>query len=344
MRLLAIMYAAGVVSESGQNEGSLVTPSSHLVITYLISLDNCCNCASISSFFCTPSLARPYFESSYPSTKGKGYQPSYSTMLPACLLSLIFLLLTCGLAVQTYPATVEFDVVFPRNDTYAPVHYLPVIFAIQNPQAAVPLTLGIEWYLWRAGSGDWLANGIVDLSQANFSTDPYFVVLSTNQLNGTEGTFGLIWVLHSGNCSTNPLVNPQLGSSVNYNNIKFTTKNGAQQPSLVSSPDTCPTQNVTFNVTGTLQVTDSIDYGSSACAVVREPPPLANPCAIKIDDTMASSMSAIITCATPLPNLASSCPAPINSSGQVVRPNSGGIGLTVVTIGSWLSLLFWGLQ
>jgi hypothetical protein len=115
-------------------------------------------------------------------------------MFIACFMCLIFLLaLTCGSVAQTYPATVEFDVIFPRNDTYAPVELMPVVFAIQNPQAAVPLTLGIEWSIGRIGSSeDSLAGGLIDLTWANFSSDPYFVVLSTNQLNGTEGSFGLI--------------------------------------------------------------------------------------------------------------------------------------------------------
>ena len=86
-------------------------------------------------------------------------------MLLAYLVSLIFLLLACSSATQTYPATVEFDVVFPLNDTYAPVALFPIVFAIQNPQAAVPLLLNIEWYLGRLGSsGGLLTGGQVDLT------------------------------------------------------------------------------------------------------------------------------------------------------------------------------------
>ncbi len=82
---------------------------------------------------------------------------------------------------------------------------MPIVFAIQNPQAALPLILDVEWYIKKLGSSDDpLAASFIDLSWANFSTDPYFVVLSTNQLNNTEGSFGLLWVLHSGNCSVTP--------------------------------------------------------------------------------------------------------------------------------------------
>lgn len=271
-------------------------------------------------------------------------------MLISCLISLIFLLaLTCSSAAQMYPATVEFDVVFPRNDTYAPVELMPVVFAIQNPQAALPLTLGIEWSIQRLGSSEGpLAGSFIDLTWANFSSDPYFVVLSTNQLNDTEGSFGLLWVLHSGNCSEKSPGATQLGSNITYNNIKFTTKNGAQQPSLVTGSDTCPKEYVTFNVTGTLPVADPTQYNDrSACAVVAEAPPAASPCALEVDDAIASSISATITasaCSTPHPILTNGCPVSANKTSLAVRSNFGGLGLPGVAVGSWLSLLFLGLQ
>ncbi|KIM97153.1 hypothetical protein OIDMADRAFT_147705 [Oidiodendron maius Zn] len=265
-------------------------------------------------------------------------------MLLACLVSLIFLLLACGSA-QTYPATVEFDVVFPLNDTYAPAALFPIVFAIQNPQASVPLTLSIEWYLGRVGSsGDWLAGGFGDLPWINFSTNPYFVVMSTTTLNNTEGVFSLLWTLYSGNCSES-LGGTKLGSGVASNHTRFTIKNGAQQPSLVTSSDTCPAQNVTFNVTGTLPVSGAAEYGErDICAVVaEEPPPPANPCAIQVDDVMASSMSAILPCVTAYPIWSGNCTSTVNSSSLAIRSSFGGMGLTWVATCLWLSLLFWVL-
>jgi hypothetical protein len=267
-------------------------------------------------------------------------------------MSLIFLLvLTYGSMAQTYPAIVEFDVVFPRNDSYAPVELMPVVFAIQNPQAAVPLTFAIEWSIQKLESSEGpLAGSLFDLTWANFSTaNPYFVVLSTNQLNGTEGSFSLLWTLHSGNCSAgNPPGATRLGSSTGYNNIKFTTKNGAQQPSLVTGPGMCPTENLTFNVTGTLPVVDPTQYSNhNACAVVAELPPPANPCAIKVDNAIASSISATITaaaCATPHPILTNGCPAPANKTSLAAQSNLGGMGLSGVVVGLWFSLLFSGLR
>ena len=52
-----------------------------------------------------------------------------------------------------YPATVEFDVVFPDNGTYAPASVFPIIFAVQNVAAAWPSTaLSIQWSLVKLGT------------------------------------------------------------------------------------------------------------------------------------------------------------------------------------------------
>jgi hypothetical protein len=61
------------------------------------------------------------------------------------------LALASGALGQTYPAIVEYDVIFPRNDTYAPVAVMPVVFAIQNPQAGVPLQFEINWWIYENG-------------------------------------------------------------------------------------------------------------------------------------------------------------------------------------------------
>jgi hypothetical protein len=55
------------------------------------------------------------------------------------------LVLISGALGATYAAVVEYDVIFPPNNTYAPVAIMPVVFAIQNPQARVPLQFGINW-------------------------------------------------------------------------------------------------------------------------------------------------------------------------------------------------------
>jgi len=116
---------------------------------------------------------------------------------------IILIMLAKEAMTQVYPGTVEFDVVFPRNDTYAPVDLMPIIFAIQNPKAVEPLMPSIQWNIGRVGvSEDWLDTGLVDdLIWANFSTNPYFIVLSTDKLNFKEGYFAFHRTFFSHNCS-----------------------------------------------------------------------------------------------------------------------------------------------
>ena len=45
----------------------------------------------------------------------------------------------------TFPVIAEINLVFPRNDTYAPVDLMPIVFAVQHP---VPTDYqGVQEYL-----------------------------------------------------------------------------------------------------------------------------------------------------------------------------------------------------
>ena len=68
------------------------------------------------------------------------------TLLGYCL---ILLQLRCCAAKITFPTTVEVDLVFPRNDTYAPSAIFPVVLAVHNAHAAVALDPNIRWYIDR---------------------------------------------------------------------------------------------------------------------------------------------------------------------------------------------------
>lgn len=67
-------------------------------------------------------------------------KPSRVNMLSTFLaLFLASLLGAVGAGAITFPATVEVDLVFPRNDTYTPAALIPIVFAIQNAQLAASL-------------------------------------------------------------------------------------------------------------------------------------------------------------------------------------------------------------
>lgn len=52
-----------------------------------------------------------------------------------------------------FPTTIELDVVFPRNETYSSTGTLPVVFAVQNAEAAFQFGYSITWTIKTLGSG-----------------------------------------------------------------------------------------------------------------------------------------------------------------------------------------------
>jgi hypothetical protein len=52
------------------------------------------------------------------------------------LLPVVLLWVVVQADPTTFPATVEVDLIFPRNDTYAPSALFPIVFAFQNAALA----------------------------------------------------------------------------------------------------------------------------------------------------------------------------------------------------------------
>lgn len=245
----------------------------------------------------------------------------------AGLISLAPGSVTAGDSTITYPATAEFDVVFPRNNTYAPFNLVPIVFAIQNPEAAKDLALNIQWSLGKIGVGA-SAGGLIDLTWTNFTSDPYYVVTSTYLANVTEGAYNLLWELTAGNCSEGAM-EPSFASLNNI--VTFTIRNGAQAPDLVAAAgaDSCADMpSRTFNVTGTLpiQADPWSEDGRNTCAVLGQPTPTADPCNLKLDSAEASSISATITasaCAGATPLLTTGCPQATRTASLAARSELG---------------------
>ncbi|ROW04030.1 hypothetical protein VSDG_00884 [Cytospora chrysosperma] len=243
-------------------------------------------------------------------------------MSPPLLTLFAYFLAYAGMSATqtTYPTTVELDLVFPRDNTYAPTELMPLVFAVQNSQAASSLGLTIDWQIGRIGSADNLSfSGFWDLTSTNYSSDPYYIFTYTPLLNETEGDFKMLWYVYAANCSSSGSTDPSFWSGNKY--VTFTLQNGAQQPDLVAAtgPETCATMpNQTFNVVETLpQQIDPGESGRNSCAVLAEPSPTANPCAVPLGTAQASSISAGITasaCAGSHPDLTTGCPQPSQTS------------------------------
>jgi hypothetical protein len=246
------------------------------------------------------------------------YQLFLLALLPICFAT-------------TFPAVVEVDLIFPRNDTYVPTPLMPVVFAIHNSQLADPLDMAISWVLLRGTEPGFkfLETGTIELENAHFSSnEPYFAIDSMSNISTSEGIWTFTWSLGTGNCSNGDTYSPTIiGSNITttFNSqifpvrTVFTTKNGMQQPDLVAATadDACANiESFTFNVTGTLDLPYTPnEYGNrKSCAILAslQSTPTPNPCGAKLNASAASSISAAL----------SSCAAVHNPTTKACLPKS----------------------
>ncbi|KAF3061280.1 chitinase [Daldinia childiae] len=235
-----------------------------------------------------------------------------------------------------FPATLDVDIIYPRNGTFAPTVLTPIIFAIRNPQLAEPLVLNFQWDIYKGESplsDGPFSFGSKDLQWVDFSniSDPYFVYTSTNKLN-FEDSWWIRWSVAWGNCSESPGTIDPVKTSFSYRNnvVEFTTKNGTRPLDLSSvntaDDDTCGNvtdTRVTFNVTGVLDTSFPSRYGGrETCAVLASSsnstaPPPTRTCGAEVGASAASSILAAITsqaCAGFATNPNVACPTESPSS------------------------------
>jgi hypothetical protein len=234
------------------------------------------------------------------------------------LLWLLALPFSCMCEAQaSLPATVEVDLIFPRNDTYAPSPEMPLVFAIQNSETAAALNPEFSLHIVRLDHNSSAGTSVsLRTSQANFSSsDPYFVYWDTNLFNNTEGTWSLIWDVSTRNCSKqhnifDDLAWPGSTGQTLGNYVMFTTKSGGKPVDLVAATaeSTCAdTQGFTYNVTdispyhprheSELLNDDGTPNQRNTCAILSPtPPPPPQPCRVKIDAAAASSIVRELAC------------------------------------------------
>ncbi|OAA36492.1 chitinase [Metarhizium rileyi] len=196
--------------------------------------------------------------------------------------------------------TVEVDLVFPHNETYAPAAFIPIVFAVQNFHASHALNLGIHFQVVDANSGDKaIQYNIFDLDPVKYpsnASDLQFVYDWTNRLNNTEGRWVIKWQIYASNCTNTGRgpqslkVDPLYLSQALY----FSTSHSAPQPDLVAATKegVCDkTQGSTFTITKVEDVMYRGPGDIDVCPLVATVAPTPKPCLAKIDATAASSIS-----------------------------------------------------
>lgn len=202
----------------------------------------------------------------------------------------------------------EVDLLFPRNKTYAPITWLPVVFAFRNAEAARLLNPRISYTIrnWDDMGGIDGAHYAHDLRTTNWSShDPYFVYNYFHDVFAKEGRWWMTWEVTWASCDeADPSFSRGIGGDLIRNSsswsVAFTTENSAPEIDLVAVTNnkTCPAElGVAINVTDkTMAVPFGVTWtgGGDTCAVVASssPTPTADPCRVKIDSAVVASMSA----------------------------------------------------
>ena len=224
-------------------------------------------------------------------------------------MQIALLLVACAGAVNAAAGVLEVDLVFPRNETYAPTAAFPVIFAYRNSELAPFLNTQLSLAIsegWDLYSSPNRVSAPYDMRWANFSSnDPYFELRVFTSFN-KEGTWRLDWSLSWDDC-TNETWNREV-DVISHNTartIMFTIKNSAQEVDLVAATNNrnCSEEDaVVINIDRTLEVPSihwdgvggicaSVASNASNASTTPLTTPTPTPCQVKFDSAEAASMS-----------------------------------------------------
>lgn len=222
------------------------------------------------------------------------------------------------------PGILEVDMIYPRNETFAPSGFTPIVFAIQNPTLFQTLNPILKWTIDqlegdsndRVRAGESFSN-LTAVQNSNSSV--FFLSVSTHRLD-REGTWEFKWNLRYTNCSK-----PGSADVISYNNnhtehsFIFTTENGAPPTDLVAATDssTCArSQALAWNITDVLPVPAPWQYGGAiACPVIPSMTLVPSPCNARIDEPAAASITAAlveVACRSASPTVP--CPGESNAA------------------------------
>lgn len=257
---------------------------------------------------------------------------------PLASLIVILLLPFISLAVAATnitSGTFEVDVLFPRNDTYAPQAFMPFVFALQKPVFIDNLGATLYWGIWpgtnRTVNG-FDFNGVYQPNSVQFppnlyTDQPLYVTYNVNTQGFSDGPWTFSWVVYVNNCSMQSDLVQRNGSLI------FTTSKNGKVPDLVAatSPDTCHS--------APAYAFDVRSVNSSPCGVLGPyVPSAANPCAASINAAAASSIQATATanpCAPGPPPESSNGACPIPTE----KPSEPESGCAVTAPGLYIALV-----
>lgn len=278
--------------------------------------------------------------------------------LPILRIMHVMQVLSCLLAAAaaaassetSLPAVLELDLVFPRNETYAPTPLFPFIFAVQNVNLVDTLGPLAPIRLWRVDNynatitsrkTDFNISQNGNSSSSDNSNNIFFTYRDIGDALASEGTWVIAWDVRVHNCSHHSAEYPDMivgdvwGRRVDPKFVIFTIAKDGKQPDYATpwnkssnclQPQDQDRVSAAFNVTALLplsgqsRTTREKFPGQDFCPVLSEDAdtgPATNPCAAKLDSTGASSISSALVatdCANTIPR--ASCPAKNGAPSQ----------------------------
>ncbi|KAL5350895.1 hypothetical protein ACLOAV_004468 [Pseudogymnoascus australis] len=183
------------------------------------------------------------------------------------------------------PADIQFDRLFPRNETYAPTQKFPIIIGMNTVDAVWPLELllGVEVQsIGMLGSSNkssksfWTAPANFygpDFSE-RFEQAPlrqFFHFPATNITNGTTGSYVILWdIVVTRQCFTHATgsveyVNRPEHSK--YRSVEFSTAPGAKLPDIEATINSCPERNTNNSVAVRVTNVTQPPYNQGICPI-----------------------------------------------------------------------------
>lgn len=212
----------------------------------------------------------------------------------------LFWVLACVLPIQAqtitkFPANIEIDIIFPRNETYAAVAPFPIVFAIQNAKAAWDFGFHFDWELSNE-SGLQDSGGLFAENTTQFPSDPYIFINYTLGLEdwGSSAadlrSWNLSWTFSFyGNCTdTADSWELQTGVTNSAGTMQFSSVAGGASPDILAAA----------NTSGGCALFGSIvpvQANLTNCPHIGDTGIGQNPCGVKIDESVASMISASVT-------------------------------------------------
>lgn len=238
----------------------------------------------------------------------------------------------------------EIDVIFPRNDTFAPMGILPVVFAVRNPQVARLLHPDLRYTIYSIDEpGSEIFYHAMDRVDLNLpSNDSTYLWYEGNVGRFlTEGRWVFQWGWQADNCSKtddpkfqDEPFTPWPSEKV-YRGFHLKTKtlvpyfiftiakNGTVADlSTLTGPDRCADADaLAFSIEAQMDIPQEMDAGyRTKCGRFPDgPTPIPSPCQVTVNAETVSSISSAITsteCKRLAPRITSCPPEDEDSAGS----------------------------